>query len=129
MLFMGRKLVAVLDFDSAKIATPVTDVANGMLQFSIVGGRPNPADWPGYLDQSKLMQFLKGYREVIELDSNKLRCLPDLMIETMIAEAILPIAATGFFGHLSGSDFLRMIHRKTAWIDENREMLIEAMIA
>jgi hypothetical protein len=47
--------------------------------------------------------------------------LLDLIIETMIAGAVLPIAATGFFDHsrkgrltvLHGTDFLLMIRRKT----------------
>jgi Ser/Thr protein kinase RdoA (MazF antagonist) len=127
MLFSNSKLTAVLDFDSVKIASTVTDLANGMLQFSIVGNRPNPADWPDYLDQAKLVQFLNGYRKVIELDENQLNSLLDLMIETMIAEAILPVAATGFFGNLSGIDFLTMIRRKAEWLDNNRDTLIQAI--
>lgn len=127
MLFADHKLIAVIDFDSVKIASTVTDLANGMLQFSIVGNRPNPADWPDYLDQTKLVRFLKGYNKVIELDENKLSSLLDLMIETMIAEAILPVAATGFFGNLSGLDFLKMIQRKAQWIDSNRDELAKAM--
>jgi len=127
MLFSAHKLAAVVDFDSTKLASPMIDLANGMLQFSIVGHRPNPADWPAYLDQAKLIQFLSGYREVTELNRNELASLLDLMIETMIAEAILPVAATGFFGTLSGVDFLRMIQRKVRWIDEHRKTLGEAM--
>jgi Ser/Thr protein kinase RdoA (MazF antagonist) len=127
MLFSNRKLVAVLDFDSAKIAPPVTDLANGMLQFSIVGDRPNPADWPDYLDQARLVQFLQGYQQIIKLDKNKLASLLDLMIETIIAEAVLPIATTGFFGNLSGLDFLKMISRKAKWLDENRQTLNDAI--
>ena len=118
---------AVLDFDSVRLAASVTDLANGMLQFSIVGDRPNPAHWPDYLDQAKLIQFLNGYMEVIELDDDKLETLPDLMIEAMIAEAVLPIAATGFFGNLSGADFLRMIRRKARWIYQNRKSLSQAI--
>jgi homoserine kinase type II len=127
MLFANHQMIALLDFDSVKIASTVTDLANGMLQFSIVGNRPNPADWPDYLDQAKLVQFLNGYRKVIALDENQLNSLLDLMIETMIAEAILPVAATGFFGNLSGLDFLRMIQRKTEWLDENRDKLTQAI--
>ena len=126
MLFSKDKLTVILDFDSVKIAPHVTDLANGMLQFSIVGNRPNPAEWPDYLDQAKLIQFLKGYQSAKELDKNQQNALLDLMIETIIAEAVLPIAATGFFGHLSGFDFLKMIHRKAKWIDKNRNKLIEA---
>jgi len=127
MLFSGKNLVAVLDFDSVKVSPAVTDLANGMLQFSIVGGRPNPADWPAYLDEGKLVQFFEGYREVVELEKVKSDSLLDLMIETIIAEAVLPVATTGFFGHLSGSDFLKMIHRKAEWIDKNRGTLSDAM--
>ncbi len=127
MLFSKHKLAAVLDFDSVRIAPPLTDLANGMLQFSIIGGRPNPADWPDYFDQDKLVQFLNGYRRVINLEKNKLDSLLDLMIETMIAEAVLPIVATGFFGHLSGTDFLQMILRKANWLNKNREELTSSV--
>lgn len=127
MLFVRRKVSAVLDFDSVKIAPPVTDLANGMLQFSIVGGRPNPADWPDYFDEAKLFQFLNGYREAMKLDKNKLHSLVDLMVETMIAEAVLPVAATGFFGNLSGLDFLQMILRKADWLDSHRKKLTHAI--
>jgi homoserine kinase type II len=127
MLFNEGKLTAVLDFDSVKLAPAVTDLANGMLQFSIVGNRPNPADWPDYLDQAKLVQFLSGYRQVIDLQGGRLDSLFDLMIETMIAEAILPVAATGFFGHLSGLEFLKMIQRKAEWIDKGRDKLAQAI--
>jgi len=128
MLFEKAKLIAVIDFDSVKVTPTITDLANGMLQFSIVGNRPNPADWPAYLDQAKLIQFLNGYRRVSKLEKAKLNSLLDLMIETMIAEAVLPIAETGFFGNLTGLDFLKMIQRKTEWIDKNRKKLTEAML-
>ena len=127
ILFARHKVAAVLDFDSVRIAPPVTDLANGMLQFSIVGGRPNPADWPDYFDEAKLFHFLAGYREAAKLDKNKLHSLVDLMVETMIAEAVLPVAATGFFGNLSGLDFLQMILRKANWLDTHRKKLIHAI--
>ncbi len=127
MLFADNEIIAVLDFDSVKVAPTLTDLANGMLQFSIVGDRPNPTDWPAYLDQAKLVQFFAGYQEIIKLEKNKILSLPDLMIETIIAEAVLPVAATGFFGNLTGVDFLKMIGRKAEWIDRNRDTLNEAI--
>jgi Ser/Thr protein kinase RdoA (MazF antagonist) len=127
MLFCGGRIVAVLDFDSVKLAPAVTDVANAMLQFSIVGGRPNPAEWPDYLDQAKLVQILAGYLQISVLGDRQIDSLLDLMVETMIAEAVLPVAATGFFGHLSGLDFLKMIRRKGDWINNNRDILFEAI--
>jgi len=127
ILFAKGKVAAVLDLDSVRFAPPAVDLANGLLQFSIVGGRPNPADWPDYFDQAKIVQFLDGYNESIKLDKPEFDALIDLMIETMIAEAVLPIAATGFFGHLSGADFLKMIKRKTEWLDKNRKKLKKAV--
>jgi Ser/Thr protein kinase RdoA (MazF antagonist) len=125
MLFSGSKISAVFDFDSLNLASITTDIANGSLQFSIVAGRPNPADWPDYLDQAKFAAFLNGYIKTNPITENQMRSLPDLMIETLIAEAVLPIAATGYFSNYSGIDFLKMIHRKCLWIENNKNMLIE----
>ena len=129
MLFDGGRIVAVLDFDSVRIAPPITDVANAMLQFSIVGGRPNPVDWPDFFDQEKLVAVLRGYRDVTDLDKNRVASLLDLMIETMIAEAVLPVVATGFFGNLSGLGFLKMILRKAKWLEKNRQQLTQTIVA
>jgi Ser/Thr protein kinase RdoA (MazF antagonist) len=129
MLFAEGKVVAVLDFDSMKSAPIVMDVANGILHFSMATGKPNPVDWPDYLDQAKLVQFLDGYRQVSTITIEQLTALPDLMIESLIAEAVLPIAATGKFGNLDGFDFLKMIDRKCRWVDNNRRMLNEAILA
>jgi Ser/Thr protein kinase RdoA (MazF antagonist) len=125
MLFENSQVVAVLDFDSIKVAPTMCDLANGMLHFSIVGGRPNPADWPDYLNMEKLKIFLNGYRSEAFLNDDMLNSLPDLMIETMIAEAVLPVAATGFFGNLSGDDFLGMILRKCLWILNNKAEILK----
>ena len=94
--------MAVVDFDSIRVAPPATDLANGMLQFSIIADRPNPAEWPAHFDRDRVLQFFDGYREIIRLSQRKRYGLVDLMIESMIAEAVLPVAATGFFGHHCG---------------------------
>jgi len=149
MLFSAHKFAAVLDFDAVKVAPPVTDLANGMLQFSIVasppprlasadtgagrkppgqtGGKSDPADWPDYFDENRLLQFLNGYRELARLDKKRLNSLVDLMVEAMIAEAVLPVAATGFFGDFTGLDFLKMIRRKADWLSKNRKKLTESI--
>lgn len=123
MLFNSKNVACVLDFDSVKIATPATDLANGLLQFSIISGHKNPTNWPANLDIDKFNVFLKGYYKVDTLNNYMLTALPSLMIETMIAEAVLPIAATGTFGHLAGLNFLQMILRKSEWIHHNRSSL------
>ena len=129
LLFSGQRVVGVVDFDSIRIAPPVTDLANGMLQFSIVGDHPDPAEWPDSFDEARLFRFLGGYREVARLSKRKLGSLVDLMIEAMIAEAVLPVAATGYFGHHSGVEFLKMIVRKTKWLRRHRKEMAEAMFA
>ena len=129
LLFSGRTIIAVVDFDAIRVDPPETDLANGMLQFSIIGDKPDPADWPDHVDEQRLYAFLNGYRQLKRLSQRKLHSLIDLMIETMIAEAVLPVAATGFFGHLSGLDFLEMILRKTKWLRKHRKQLTEAMLA
>lgn len=129
LLFEGRKVVAVVDFDSIRYSPAVTDLANGMLQFSIVGDRPDPTQWSAHFDRNRLFEFFNGYREVTRLSERKRYGLIDMMIETMIAEAVLPVAATGFFGHHSGQAFLEMILRKTKWLRRNRRELREVMMA
>ncbi|MBC8372625.1 MAG: hypothetical protein H8E53_03450, partial [Planctomycetes bacterium] len=42
-----------------------------------------------------------------------------LMCEAMIAEGVLPIAATGSFGRIQGYPFLTMVLRKVNWIQKN----------
>jgi hypothetical protein len=93
-----------------------------------VADKPDPADWPDRFDEPRLLAFLDGYRETIRLSERKLYSLVDMMIEAMIAEAALPVAATGFFGHLSGLPFLDMIVRKTKWLRRHRRSLSEAML-
>jgi len=129
LLFSDQRIVAVVDFDSIRVAPPATDLANGMLQFSIVADQPDPARWPAHFERDRMFQFLEGYREILRLSERKRYGLVDLMIETMIAEAVLPVAATGFFGHHSGLDFLQMILRKTKWLRRHRHELRETMLA
>jgi hypothetical protein len=93
-----------------------------------VGNRPNPADWPAYLDEAKLMRFLEGYRKVADLGEGQLGVLVDLMVETMIAEAVLPVAAAGFFANVKGSEFLAMIRRKAEWLAMHRRKLEAGML-
>lgn len=127
MLVAGDKISAVFDFDSLNLAPIATDIANGALQFSIIGGKPAPADWPDYLDEAKFSAFLTGYCHTEPISENELKAIPDLMIETLLAEAVLPIAATGSFSNFSGKDFLKMIERKCLWLKNNKHSLINGL--
>lgn len=123
MLFQDRRVVAVIDYDAARIQQRVIDLANGALQFSIIGGGDDPATWPDYVDESRFKRFMLGYDSVNVVSVAEARAVPHLMCEAMIAEAVLPIAATGSFGRIEGFPFLQMILRKVNWVLNHRELL------
>ena len=125
MLFRDNHVVAVIDYDSARLLPRVIDIANGALQFSILGGDEDVSKWPEYLDESRFKRFLRGYDEVMLLSQAEIRAMPALMIEALIAEAVFPIAATGQFGRLEGSAFLLMIQRKVKWMQRSMDKLVE----
>lgn len=127
MLFHGDRVISVLDYDSARFLPRVVDVANGALQFSMIGGHSdeNLVKWPAELDESRFRRFLRGYDEVSLLTDAEVRTLPWLMIEALVAEAVFPIAATGHFGRLEGGPFLQMVRRKVQWVQQSVDRLVE----
>lgn len=127
MLFRDNHVVAVIDYDSARQLPRVIDVANGALQFSIIGGDDDVTRWPDYLDESRLKRFIRGYDQVALLSEAEVRAIPWLMAEALIAEAVLPIAITGTFGRMEGVSFLQMIQRKVYWLTHSADRLIELM--
>jgi hypothetical protein len=127
MLFLGGRVAAVIDYDSLRMLPAPTDLANGLLQFSILGGPIDPRQWPPELDEERFHHFMMGYEQGSGLPVEALPVLPSLMIEALIAEAVLPIAATGSFGRLEGFRFLQMIERKVRWLQQNGDRLIAAV--
>ncbi len=125
MLFRDNRVVAVIDYDSARLLPRVIDVANGALQFSIIGGDDDVAKWPDYLDESRFKRFLRGYDEVLLLSQGEVRAIPWLMIEALIAEAVFPIAVTGSFVRIDGLAFLQMVQRKIYWMQRHADKLVE----
>lgn len=125
MLYRDHHVVAVIDYDSARLLPRVVDIANGVLQFSIIGGEEDVSKWPDYLDESRFKRFLRGYDEVMLLSQAELRSVPWLMVEALIAEAVFPIAATGTFGRVEGLAFLAMVQRKVVWLQRAAERLVE----
>jgi prepilin-type processing-associated H-X9-DG protein len=123
MVFLDGHVAAVIDYDSLHILPPITDLANGALQFSIIGGPTDPREWPPELDRERVRRFLMGYELEIATAPEQIAVLPWLMVEALIAEAVAPIAATGSFGRMEGFRFLQMICRKVGWLQENGERL------
>lgn len=123
MLFLDGRVEAVIDYDSLHLLPAITDVANGALQFSIIGGPEDPRQWPAELDEERFRHFLRGYETQGAIAPEQASLLPVLMIEALISEAVAPIAATGSFGHIEGFRFLQMICRKVRWLQRNSERL------
>jgi len=129
MLFRGGHVVAVIDYDAARQQQRVIDFANGALQFSILGGGDDPTTWPDYIDRTRFKRFLRGYDSSNVISTAELQAVPYLMCEAMIAEAVLPIAATGSFGRIDGFGFLKMVRRKTDWILAHADTLVNVLEA
>ena len=126
LLFREAKVVAVVDFDSLRLGPRALDVANGLLQFSILGGTDETATWPDHFDTTRMRRFVLGYGEENPITEPETSILVPLMTEALIAEAVGPIAATGWFGRLPGFGFLKMIERKVRWLEGNTDSLAEA---
>ncbi len=128
MLFRGARVVAVIDYDSARRHPRVLDIANGALQFSILGGGTDPAAWPQGIDLERFRGFLHGYDSVPDcvISRAEIQAVPHLMVEALIAEAALPLAATGRFNQFDALPFLSMLERKVHWLLEQRDTLIHA---
>jgi Ser/Thr protein kinase RdoA (MazF antagonist) len=129
MLFRGPRVVAVIDYDAARIQQRILDAANGALQFSILGGGDDPSKWPDHIDLSRYKRFLRGYDSVPDgvLSRAELSVVPWLMIEALIAEAVIPIAATGSFARMEGVGFMLMVRRKVRWLQKHAEDLVAAV--
>lgn len=52
----------------------------------------------------------------------EIRALPWLMIEALIAEAVILIAVTGSFAQMNGFGFLEMIERKVRWLQKHPQL-------
>ena len=129
MLFRGPRVVAVIDYDAARVQQRVLDIANGALQFSILGGGEDTSTWPDYLDESRYKRFLRAYDAVPDamISRAELKVIPPLMIEALIAESVIPIAATGQFARMKGLGFLQMVERKVRWMQENATRLADVL--
>ena len=125
LLFRQGKVVAVIDYDSLRLARRIIDVANGVLQFSIMAGG-DPASWSDHVDEERYRAFLEGYESRWPLTPEERACLPPLMAEALISECVPPIAETGSVGPWAGFRVLQMVRRKLIWLDNNESRLLEA---
>lgn len=128
MLFRGPRVVAVIDYDAARMEPRIVDTANGALQFSFLGSGEDASRWPAQVHEPRFVEYLKGYESVNVLSKAEVRTIPWLMIEALVAESVIPIAATGNFARMDGYSFLKMIERKARWIQESSDRLISLIL-
>lgn len=123
----GSVVRAVVDFDAVRIEPRIVDVANGLLHFAMRSDRRKSASaWPVSLSPGRMKAFLVGWRETVggvQLEEGD--CLPSLMIEILLKETVRPIARTGAFATVSGSEFLHAVRRKADWIRRYADQIIE----
>jgi Ser/Thr protein kinase RdoA (MazF antagonist) len=127
MLFRDNRIVAVIDYDSARLLPRAIDTANGLLQFSIIGGDDDVSKWPEHLDEERFKRFVHGYDQVLLLSQAEIKTIVHLMIEALIAEAVFPIAQTGGIGRMEGVPFLQMVLRKVRWMESHHDYLVRLM--
>ena len=128
LLYRDGRIVAVLDFDSSRVEPRMIDVANAALQCSMTTSDPDhPERWPDHLDVGRIRALLRGYDATsgMPLEPEERDALPWLILEAMILESVLPIAASGRFGPLRGSAFLEMVDRKARWLRPRANRLLE----
>ncbi|MEK6674746.1 MAG: phosphotransferase [Planctomycetota bacterium] len=126
LMFRDGKVAAVIDYDSVRLARPITDVATGALHFSFLAGE-DPAHWPDELDETLFKAFVLGYESAIPLVAAQRAFVPPLMIQALIAECVPPISETGSVGRWSGFRVLQMARRKTAWLETQGRRLVESL--
>jgi homoserine kinase type II len=128
MLYDDTEIIAVIDFDSLRFQPRVTDVANGALQFSMrMGTAQNVESWGegfrGHTIQS-LVQAYDQFSQIPLLPSER-AMIPDLMVEALIVEGVIPIWKTGSFGNVKGSSFLRLVEKKLKWLEPKMQRVID----
>ena len=133
-LFHGDRLVAVIDYDTARLGRRVLDIASAAVQFSIEIIPGDPGQWPSELDEARLVAMLRGYESLTDAQGQplehisraELAALPDLMIESLIAETAGPIAMTGAFGQHGPGKMLGVTRRKAQWIADHAGRLAKS---
>lgn len=123
MIFDRGHVAAVIDYDAARVAARVVDIANGCLQFSMVTGGRDVAGWEARTDTARAKRFLRGYDEMNVLSQAELAAVPFLMQEALIAQTVPRILKSGTFAGLDGFVFLQTLIRKVQWLQANRDEL------
>ena len=129
-LYKDGEIIAVIDFDSLRMSPRITDIANGVLQFSMRMGESEDVDnWPDSFRGHTIQSMVQAYDQftVLPLMASERTIVPALMVEALIVESVIPIHKMGSFGRIRGSSFLRMVERKLRWLEPRTQRVIEVI--
>ena len=87
-LFKGDRLVAMLDFDSARLEARVLDLAIAFHDFGKVWGEPGSPDFKVPLDLRIVSEFLDAYQEINPLEEAEIEALPILLAARPLKRAL-----------------------------------------
>jgi len=87
-LFAADSLIAMLDFDSARLEARVLDLAVALHDFAKVYGDPASPDYKVPLDPQAASQFLSSYQEIQPLESAEVEALPALLVAKRLKRAL-----------------------------------------
>ncbi|MBT5582850.1 MAG: phosphotransferase [Phycisphaerae bacterium] len=130
ILLGGDRVVAVIDFESARVEPRVADLANGLMQFTL-SRRPGSSvdEWPIECNMDLLEQMANGFQLVARrrLDDVELDCIPSLMIEALATEIVITLRRKGQVRKMGPDVVLPWIIKRLDWIDANRAAVIDAV--
>lgn len=129
LLFGPARVEGIVDFDASRIEPRAVEVANALLQFGAVRlTGDDVTSWPAELDVRLVGALLAGLgNSGVRLESRERAAIPWLMIEACIAEGIVPIARTGAFADLRGSEMLPFVLRRAEWLVESSDSLLSVL--
>jgi homoserine kinase type II len=87
-LFEGDRLVAMLDFDSARLEARVLDLAIAFHDFGKVWGEPGSPGFKVPLDLRIVSEFLGAYQEINPLEEAEIEALPTLLAARPLKRAL-----------------------------------------
>ncbi len=127
-VLMGTDRVAgVIDFESACLEQRVSDLANGLLQFTCVREVGTPVDtWPVAVDLELFEAMFAGYKLVARENpsDDEVACIPSLMIEALSVETAITLHRKGQIRSMPPDCVMPWIVKRVKWIDRNRSDLI-----
>ena len=120
------RVVAVIDWESARAEPRVSDLANALLQFSLHrASGTTPAEWPVKPETELLRAIADGYNLLARtpMTNQEIEVVPDLTIEAMSAEAIVPLYRKGRLRDHAATLVLPWVVARLHWIRTNRDLI------